>query len=139
MSAEVSVVPQSGRDQPINPAVLKTLRALQREGRPDILSTLITLFLDSARALLTDLEKAANAGEMAALWRASHSLNSASANIGATLLSARCKELEWMARAGPVLNPTARVAAIATEFRRAEAALLAYLGKATEAANGISA
>jgi HPt (histidine-containing phosphotransfer) domain-containing protein len=132
-------VPQSGRDQPINPTVLKTLRALQREGRPDILSTLITLFLDSARALLNDLEKAASAGEMAPLWRASHSLNSASANIGATLLSARCKELEWMARAGPVLNPTARVAAIATEFRRAEAALLAYLAKATESANGISA
>jgi len=135
----VSVVPQSGRDQPINPSVLKTLRALQREGRPDILSTLITLFLDSARALLNDLEKAAKAGEMASLWQASHSLNSASANIGATLLSARCKELEWMTRTGPVLNPTARVAAIVTEFRRAEAALLAYLAKATESANGISA
>ena len=139
MSAEVSAVPQSGRDQPINPAVLKTLRALQREGRPDILSTLVTLFLDSARALLNDLENAAKAGDMASLQQASHSLNSASANIGATLLSARCKELEWMARAGPVLNPTARVTVIVTEFRRAEAALLAYLTKATESANGISA
>jgi len=139
MSAEVSAVPQSGRDQPINPAVLKTLRALQREGRPDILSTLVTLFLDSARALLNDLENAAKAGDMASLQQASHSLNSASANIGASLLSARCKELEWMARAGPVLNPAARVATIVTEFRRAEAALLAYLANANESANGISA
>jgi HPt (histidine-containing phosphotransfer) domain-containing protein len=139
MPAEVSDVPQSGRDQPINPSVLKTLRALQREGRPDILSTLVTLFLDSARALLNDLEQAAKDGDMALLGQASHALNSASGNIGATLLSARCKELEWMARAGPVLNPAARVAAIVTEFRRAEAALLAYLAKANESANGISA
>jgi HPt (histidine-containing phosphotransfer) domain-containing protein len=139
MPAEVSDVPQSGRDQPINPSVLKTLRALQREGRPDILSTLVTLFLDSARALLNDLESAAKDGDMASLQQASHSLNSASANIGATLLSARCKELEWMARAGPVLNPAFRVSAIVTEFRRAEAALLAYLAKANESANGISA
>lgn len=139
MPAEVSDVPQSGRDQPINPSVLKTLRALQREGRPDILSTLVTLFLDSARALLNDLESAAKDGDMASLQQASHSLNSASANIGATLLSARCRELEWMARAGPVLNPASRVSAIVTEFRRAEAALLAYLAKANESANGISA
>src|SRR3954471_13736016 len=135
MPAEVSDVPQSGRDQPINPSVLKTLRALQREGRPDILSTLVTLFLDSARALLNDLEKAAKGGDIALLSQASHALNSASGNIGATLLSARCKEHAWMARAGPVMNPTARVAAVVTEFRRAEAALLTYLDKATESAN----
>ena len=59
MPAEVRNVPQSGRDQPINPTVLKTLRALQREGRPDILATLISLFLDSSRGLLNDLETAA--------------------------------------------------------------------------------
>jgi HPt (histidine-containing phosphotransfer) domain-containing protein len=139
MPAEVRNVPQSGRDQPINPTVLKTLRALQREGRPDILATLISLFLDSSRGLLNDLETAAKSEDPAALRQASHALGSASANIGATLLSARCKELEWMARAGPVLNPSARVGAIVIEFRRAEAALLAYLAKATESANGISA
>ncbi len=67
---------------------------------------------------------------MALLGQASHALTSASANVGALVLSARCRELERMARAGSVLNPIARVAAIATEYRRAEADLSAYLARA---------
>jgi HPt (histidine-containing phosphotransfer) domain-containing protein len=124
---------QSGLDRPIDPSVLKTLQALQREGRPDLLSTLITLFLDSARALVKDLSKAAEDGDLALLGQASHALTSASANVGALLLSARCRELERMARAGSVLNATARVAAITAEYRRAEADLSAYLTRATAA------
>ena len=120
---------KANREEPIDPAILKTLQALQREGRPDILSTLITLFCDSARALLTDLDKGARSGDMDLLHQASHALKSASANVGAPLLSARCRELERMARAGSVLNATARVKVIVAEYRRAEAALLAYLAR----------
>jgi HPt (histidine-containing phosphotransfer) domain-containing protein len=137
--AEVSEVAQSNREQPINPSVLKTLHALQREGRPDILNTLITLFLDSARALLMDLAAAAKDGDRAALRQASHALNSASANVGATVLSARCRELETMVREGSVPDPMERVEAIIAEFRRAEAALLAYLAQVTGSTMGISA
>jgi HPt (histidine-containing phosphotransfer) domain-containing protein len=132
-------VAQNNREQPIDPSVLKTLHALQREGRPDILSTLITLFLESARTFLKDLETASRDGDLTALRHASHALNSASANVGATILSARCKELEIMAREGSVPDPTERIAAITTEFRRAEAALLAYLAQATGSTMGISA
>lgn len=130
---------RSERGEPINPAVLKTLRALQREGRPDILSTLITLFLDNARVLLRDLERAAREGDVESLGQASHALGSASANIGATLLSARCRELERVARAGPVLKPEAAVTAIEVEFRHAEAALAAHLAEAAKGTMGISA
>lgn len=137
--AKVSQVAQNNREQPINPSVLKTLHALQREGRPDILSTLITLFLESARVLLKDLAAAAKAGDMPGLRQASHALNSASANVGATVLSARCKELETMARDEAVPDPTERVDAITAEFRRAEAALLGYLAQATGSSMGISA
>jgi HPt (histidine-containing phosphotransfer) domain-containing protein len=132
-------VAQSRRSQPINPAVIKTLRALQREGRPDILSTLISLFLDNARTLLKDLERAAAAGDMDLLCHASHALSSASGNIGASLLAAHCKELERMARAGSVPEPGARVAAIATELRRAEVALSAHLAEAAKSTLGLSA
>ena len=91
MPAEARGVAQSDRDQPINPSVLKTLAALQRERRPDILSTLITLFLDNARDLLQDLEKGAREADFALLGQASHALGSASANIGASPLAA----LNW--------------------------------------------
>lgn len=132
-------VAQSQRDEPINPSVLKTLRALQREGRPDILTTLVTLFLDNARVLLKDLERAVRDGDTDLLGQASHALGSASANIGASLLSARCRELERMARAGSVLKPAAAVTEIEVQFRRAEAALAAHLAEAAKGTMGISA
>ena len=130
---------RSERNQPIDPSVLKTLHALQREGRPDILSTLITLFLDNAAALLKDLEKAARNGDIESLHHASHALTSASANVGASPLSACCKDLEQLARAGAVLDPVGRVEAIMAEYRRAEAALLAYLARITGSTMGVSA
>jgi HPt (histidine-containing phosphotransfer) domain-containing protein len=132
-------VARSERDEPINPTVLKTLRALQREGRPDILTTLVTLFLDNARVLLKDLQRAAKDGDTELLGQVSHALGSASANIGASPLSARCRELERMARAGSVLKPEVAVAAIEAEFRHAEAALAAHLAEAAKGTMGISA
>ena len=137
--AEVDELPQGSREQPLNQSVLKTLRALQREGRPDILSTLITLFLDNARVLLGDLETAVKDGDAGALRQASHSLCSASANVGASVLSARCKELEALAREGPVPDPAAQVEIIAAEFRRAEGALLSYLARIAGSTMGVSA
>jgi HPt (histidine-containing phosphotransfer) domain-containing protein len=139
MPAEARGVAQSDRDQPINPSVLKTLAALQREGRPDILSTLITLFLDNARDLLQDLEKGVREPDFALVGQASHALGSASANIGASPLAALCKQLEKLAREGKVPDPVERVAAILAEFRRAEAALLAHLARVAGSTMGISA
>src|SRR6202035_5207484 len=60
-------------------------------------SRVITLFRESAPVLLTDLEEGVASGDTALLHRARHTLKSASANVGAALLSAHCKELETMA------------------------------------------
>jgi len=54
-------------------------------------------------------------------------LKSASANVGAVVLSAHCKELEAVARTGSVADAASRVAAIVEDFRYAEAALTARL------------
>ena len=93
----------------------------------------MTLFCESCRKLLTELEGAAVQLDNELLHRTSHALKSASANVGAFPLSNRCKELERMARAGSVFNPAARVKVIVAEYRRAEAALLAYLAQETRA------
>lgn len=58
------------------------------------------LFFEGAAELLKDLERGATAGDLALLHSASHALKSASANVGAVVLSAHCKELEELAKAG---------------------------------------
>ena len=113
--------------EPIDDAVLNNLAQLQREGRPDIVNRVITLFLESAPALLKDLQDGAARGDTAVLHRASHTLKSASANVGAALLSAHCRELEAMARLGPVPDAAARVDTIAGDYQQAQAALTARL------------
>jgi HPt (histidine-containing phosphotransfer) domain-containing protein len=113
--------------EPIDDAVLNNLAQLQREGRPDIVNRVITLFLESAPALLKDLQEGAAKGDTAVLHRASHTLKSASANVGAALLSAHCRELEAMARLGPVPDAAARVETIAGDYQQAQAALTARL------------
>jgi signal transduction histidine kinase/CheY-like chemotaxis protein/HPt (histidine-containing phosphotransfer) domain-containing protein len=113
--------------EPIDDSVLNALAQLQREGRPDIVNRVITLFLESAPALLKDLEQAAATGDTTLLHRASHTLKSASANVGAALLSARCRELEMMARSGSVADAAVRVETIVGDYQRAKAALTARL------------
>jgi CheY-like chemotaxis protein/HPt (histidine-containing phosphotransfer) domain-containing protein len=113
--------------EPIDEAVLDNLAQLQREGRPDIVNRVITLFLESAPALLKDLQEGTVKGDTTLLHRASHTLKSASANVGAALLSAHCKELEAMARVGSVPDAAARVETIVEDYRRAQAALTARL------------
>jgi CheY-like chemotaxis protein len=113
--------------EPIDNAVLDNLAQLQREGRPDIVNRVITLFLESAPALLKDLQEGAARGDAALLNRASHTLKSASANVGAALLSAHCRELEAMARAGSISDAAGRVETIIEDYRRAQAALTARL------------
>jgi HPt (histidine-containing phosphotransfer) domain-containing protein len=54
-------------------------------------------------------------------------LKSASANVGAALLSSRCRELETIARTGPVPDAAARVETIVGDYQRAKAALTARL------------
>jgi hypothetical protein len=60
---ESSVTTEANDYEPLDPAVLKKLRALQRAGAPDILRTLIFVFLDNGKTMLGNLEHAANAGD----------------------------------------------------------------------------
>jgi HPt (histidine-containing phosphotransfer) domain-containing protein len=64
---------------------------------------------------------------MALLRRASHTLKSESANVGAVPLSSLCKELEEIAHADDRDGAAASVGAVLTEYRRVDAALRAQL------------
>ena len=109
---------------PLDEAVLTALRDLQREGRPDVLTIVVALFQESAPAILNQLIAAAAGDDPALLLSASHKLRGISANVGARLLSGRCKQLEAAARMGAVPdNAIAQVEAISREYERTEAAL----------------
>ena len=112
---------------PIDTRVLNGLAGLQREGRPDIVNRVIMLFLENAPLLLKDLETGAATGDLALLHRASHTLKSASANVGAAQLSARCEGLEAALRTGDLADAQSRVQGIAETYRLVESALTARL------------
>ncbi|KUZ89260.1 hybrid sensor histidine kinase/response regulator [Burkholderia ubonensis] len=104
---------------------LDALRALQRPGRPDVLTRIIDQFNLDAPRLIGDMHAAVAAGDAVALKIAAHTLKSSSANVGAHRLSARCREIEQFARAAEVAASADLVAGTNAEFDRAQAALLA--------------
>jgi len=108
---------------PIDDQVLNSLRRLQREGRPDIVEQVVQLFFKSATGLLTDLDAGAATGDAAVLFSASHALKSASANVGAVVLSTRCEELEGLAKSGSVMDAARLVKAIRETYRAVEVRL----------------
>jgi signal transduction histidine kinase/DNA-binding response OmpR family regulator/HPt (histidine-containing phosphotransfer) domain-containing protein len=114
----------------IDRKVLDSLRRLGPEGRSDVLRRVVQLYLDSAPELVSELEQAAAAGDLEALTRASHSLKSSSAYVGALVLSQRCGALEAAARAGDIADPAALVGPIRAEYTAAEAALSTHLAAA---------
>jgi CheY-like chemotaxis protein/HPt (histidine-containing phosphotransfer) domain-containing protein len=112
---------------PIDDQVLDSLRQLQREGRPDILEQVIKLFFKGAVGLLEDMAKGAANGESAVLYQASHALKSASANVGAVVLSSHCAQLEALAKSGVVSDAVPMVGTIREDYRVVEAILSARL------------
>ncbi|RQU18719.1 response regulator [Burkholderia cenocepacia] len=109
----------------IDHKALDALRALQRPGRPDVLTRIIDQFAADAPRLIRDMHAAVEAGDADALKLAAHTLKSSSANVGAHLLSARCRAIEQLARAADVGAAVELVAGTDAEFGHAHAALIA--------------
>jgi signal transduction histidine kinase/DNA-binding response OmpR family regulator len=78
----------------IDQKTLETIRALQRQGKPDLLERVIQIYLGDSLRLLEALRGAFSQGDGTGLKRQAHSLKSSSANVGALRLAELCKELE---------------------------------------------
>ena len=108
----------------LNPDCLAKLEALQRPGTPSVLARVISIYLDSAPALLRQMETAITENDVESLHAAAHSLKSASANLGADALAAMCRELETLDAGSGVDAASALLAAMQTEYTAVETALM---------------
>ncbi len=78
----------------IDPKALDAIRAIEQQGKPDLLVKVINIYLENSLQLLEALRRAASQGDAENVKRQAHSLKSSSANVGALRLSALCKDLE---------------------------------------------
>jgi HPt (histidine-containing phosphotransfer) domain-containing protein len=94
-----------------------------REGLREI----IDLYLEEAGPRIQQLLVAARSADPGALNRIAHTLKSTSATLGATPLSNACRDLEALARAGPVPDAVARAETIRFLFTEVQVALRAKI------------
>lgn len=82
----------------IDTHALKSITALQRPGKPNLLERVVDLFKSESPKALASMCEALDDSDLKAVRNAAHSLKSSSAYVGAMLLSQRCRELESAAR-----------------------------------------
>ena len=86
--------PDADSDRIIDRKRLSVLGELQMDGEPDIIVQIFSAYLKNSAALWSQMIQALEPLDLEALQRASHTLKSSSANVGATGLAALCGDLE---------------------------------------------
>ena len=75
---------------------LDNISALQREGKPDIVLQVVSLYLEDSSNLLQKIRSAVKEGNADALKKSAHALKSSSGNVGAQGLAELSKSIEAM-------------------------------------------
>ncbi|MGB7990386.1 MAG: response regulator [Candidatus Methylophosphatis roskildensis] len=84
----------------INPRAIDTLQELDETGSTELVTRLVSSFLDSADGHLARIASALANGDAKAVGQAAHSLKSSAANLGAEALAGCYRELEKCGREG---------------------------------------
>jgi PAS domain S-box-containing protein len=105
--------------------VLDQLGALRQNGKADLLARTINLYLEESPKLMQKLKQAAAANDAPGIVRSAHSLKSSSANVGATMLSRYCGDIEASARRADTEEARRIFADIEVEHGRVQSALSA--------------
>jgi len=107
----------------IDTDVLNTLYSFQPDDEPDFVSDIIRIYLQSANNNIAAMKDALLHNHTDQLMRASHTLKSSSANVGATALMEMCKELEQDCRRGHPCYASKQVENICAEYAEVSAYL----------------
>src|SRR3989475_8873790 len=129
-SAPVQAAPLAAQSaekgaQVLDRQVLDQLGALRTNGKPELLARTIKLYLVESPKLMQKLKQAALANDAPEIARSAHSLKSSSANVGATVLSRYCGDIEASARRADTEEARNIFAKIETEHSRVQSALRA--------------
>jgi HPt (histidine-containing phosphotransfer) domain-containing protein len=113
----------------LDPEAIRRLRELDPSGGNKLLERVVGAFSSSLERLLPDLARAreANPPDMAIVRHVSHTLKSSSASLGATVLSARCADIEAMARDGRTEGLAEQLDAMLQDIQQVRVALAALL------------
>lgn len=107
----------------IDPQSIENLRALNPGDDDEFLREIAGIFLEDTPQRLAELEKSFQAGDVATFTRAAHSIKGSSSNLGAVQLRAAAEKLEHHSRTQGLNGAGEMIAAIRTEFARAETEL----------------
>jgi PAS domain S-box-containing protein len=114
--------PASGKPEtpstPIDYTFLNQIEVLQKPGAPDILSRVLSIFLEKSQELMQNLRDGIAAGDAVTVQRSAHSLKSSSANVGALELSSLLKEMESLGRANALEGAATLLPLIEEELRK---------------------
>jgi CheY-like chemotaxis protein len=106
----------------VDPAVLTDLRQLDATG--ELLTTIITLFLDETPRLQERMQAAFCRTDATALAEAAHTLKGSSGNLGATHMQQLCGELQTLGRANDLTTAGDCLARLGVEFTLVRTALV---------------
>jgi len=113
----------------LDPEAIRRLRELDPSGAARLLERVVGAFSNSLDRLLPDLARAraASPPDFAAIRHVGHTLKSSSASLGAMTLSARCAEVETLAREGSDEGLQQQLDAMLQDIQQVRAALAALL------------
>lgn len=108
---------------------IRRLRELDPSGGNKLLERVVAAFSSSVDRLMGDLARARATPtlDLAVIRHVSHTLKSSSASLGATALSARCADIEVMAREGHTEGLSEQLDAMLDEIQQVRTALAALL------------
>jgi len=113
----------------LDPEAIRRLRELDPSGGNKLLERVVAAFSNSLDRLLPDLARARESDppDFTAIRHVSHTLKSSSASLGATALSARCADIEALAREGNAQGLSEQLDAMLQDIQQVRAALAALL------------
>ncbi|HUQ76675.1 MAG TPA: response regulator [Burkholderiales bacterium] len=121
------IEPEPQPERALDRGVLDQLAKVRTNGRPELLTRVLEVYLAESPALLEKLKDAARAGDAPTLAASAHSLKGCSANVGATALTRSCAEAEDYARRAETEQARRCVAKIESEHRSVQNALLSEI------------
>jgi HPt (histidine-containing phosphotransfer) domain-containing protein len=113
----------------LDPEAIRRLRELDPSGGNKLLERVVNAFSNSLERLLPDLARARSGDtlDLSVVRHVSHTLKSSSASLGAMALSARCADIESMARDGNVKSLPEQLDAMLQDIQQVRTALAALL------------